>query len=162
MSTLIKESVFDVKMRVDREMVGLFAGILAILATRKENEALVRFRTRGGDVGCPSQIINILNNKNFEIDFLIEEEVSSAGVLILPSAKKVYAKRCARFQWHHQIPYMTMSQLEIEKADWTKAEYLSSKTGLNPETYFKLMAEKKLLLAEEMKNIGLIHEIIPC
>ncbi len=158
-----QEYVFDVKTRVEQEMLSLFASIVSVLIVKKQERGLVRFRTNGGDLEYASKIINLLEDVPVAVDFFVEEEVSSAGILILPSGGIVYANRCARFQWHHQEPKnCLMSKSEIQKADWTKAEHLSSKTGLSPDIYFKLMDEGRLVLADEMARIGLVHEIIPC
>lgn len=166
MSTILvfnQEYVFDVKTRVDQNMLSLFASIVSVLLVKKQDSGLVRFRTNGGDLEHASKIINLLEDVPVVVDFLVEKEVSSAGILILPSAGVVSAKRCARFQWHHQVPKnCIMSMSEIQKADWTKAEYIASKTGLSPDTYFKLMDEGRLVLADEMVKLGLVHEIIPC
>jgi ATP-dependent protease ClpP protease subunit len=162
---LKRECVFLVKQRVDKEMLVLFASIIVI--SQKEKEVpLVVFRTKGGLVNMARKIITLVDNFKPGLDFLVEEEASSAGILILPAGRKVFAKERAMFQWHLQKPDprdIGISQKEYDKGDWSKAEYFADRsfTNTKPQVFFDLMVNKKLLYAEEMKNLGIVHEIIP-
>lgn len=164
-SLLKRELVFHVKQRVDEAMLVNFASIIVISEKEKENIPLVIFRTKGGLVNAAGVIINLIDNCR-GIDFLVEEEVSSAGILILPAGRKVFAKERAIFQWHLQIPDPRdkgISQKEYDEGDWSKAEYFAERslTKTKPQVFFDLMVNKKLLYADKMQEIGIVHEIIP-
>ena len=164
--TLLKRDlVFPIKQRVDNTMLVLFASIVVI--SEKEKKApLVVFRTKGGLVNSAHKIVNLLDKFTLGFDFLVEEEVSSAGILILPAGRKVFAKEGAIFQWHLQIPDPRdkgITKKKYDEIDWSKAEYFSDRSfnKTKPQVFFDLMVNEKLLYADEMQNIGIVHEIIP-
>lgn len=164
-SILKRDLVFPVKQRVDETMLEIFAGIV-VISEKEKKTPLVVFRTKGGLVSSASTIINVIKRSGLGVDFLIEEEASSAGILILSAGRKVFAKKKAIFQWHHHrypAGLNKISQEEIEWFDWSKAVYLSSVAhkGLEPQFFFDLMTNNKILVAEEMEEIGLVHKIIP-
>ncbi len=157
--------VFNVKQRVDDSMLVLFASIV-VIAEKEKTCPLVSFRTRGGLVSSAHKMINLLDCFKLGLDFLVEEEVSSAGILILPASRKVFAKERAIFQWHLQTPGpkdQWMTKKECDAGDWSKAKYLSERSfnKTKPQVFFDLMVNEKLLHAKEMKEIGIVHEIIP-
>lgn len=162
---LKRDLVFPIKQRVDNTMLVLFASIVVI--SEKEKEApLVVLRTKGGLVNMASQIINLIDNLKPGLDFLVEEEASSAGILILSAGRKVFAKERAMFQWHLQKPDPQdrgISQEKYNKGDWSKAEYFSDRSfnKTKPQVFFDLMVNEKLLYADKMQEIGIVHEIIP-
>ena len=157
--------VFNIKQRVDDSMLVLFASIV-IIAEKEKVCPLVSFRTKGGLVNSAHKIINLLDSFESGLDFLVEEEVSSAGILILPAGKKIFAREKAIFEWHLQIPDPRdrgISKREYDAGDWSKAEYLSERSinKTAPEVFFGLMKNNKKIMAGQMKEIGLVHEIIP-
>lgn len=164
-SLLKRGLVFPVKHRVDETMLGIFASIVVISKKEKESP-LVIFKTRGGFVSVADKIISLLDRVEAGIDFLVEEDVSSAGILILPAGKRVFAKEKAFFQWHLQIPDPKdkgITKKKCDAGDWSKAEYFSDRSfnKTKPQVFFDLMVNEKKLYAEEMKDIGIVHEIIP-
>lgn len=157
--------VFNIKQRVDHSMLVLFASII-VIAEKEKVCPLVSFRTKGGLVNSAHKIINLLDSFKLGVDFLVEEEVSSAGILILPAGNKVFAREKAIFEWHLQIPDPRdrgISKREYDAGDWSKAEYLSERSfnKTSPEVFFGLMKNNKKIMAGQMKEIGLVHEIIP-
>lgn len=146
-------------------MLGQLASIIAWSEKEKDQNIDIFFRTKGGEVEVADTMIRLINganDKKIYFHFLIEEVCSSAGILILARANRVSAKQNAIFEWHYESnPSLSEEEIVIRAKE--KAQYLSlrSRNATKPEVFLELMANKKVLNAEDMKKLGLVHKITP-